>query len=183
MRNFRPVTIVAAAVLAIAACSSSSASRNANAAARTPAPADTTTTTTTEPGRLLHWTNRGPPLTLLAPFCDGRHCVYPFTETGQFRGDLEGKHVTAGVTALDSTGKRYAVSRTDVFVGTVKGCGTGTMVIIGDENANTTSGAGHGRIAPGFGTGALRTARGDGAGVGTAGPGGIHTKYTGHITC
>ncbi len=136
MRNLRSVKIVAAAaVLGLAACSSSSASPKTSAGARSLAPADTTTTTTPTPGRLLHWTNAGPPLTLLTPFCDGGHCVYPFTETGQFHGDLEGQHVSAGVTALDATGKRYAVSRTDVFTGTVKGCGTGTMVIIGDENA------------------------------------------------
>ena len=32
------------------------------------------------------------------------------------------------------------MSRTDLFTGTVKGCGTGTMVIIGDENDETRPG-------------------------------------------
>jgi hypothetical protein len=181
MRDFQPVAILAVAVLGIAACTSSPASPKANAGTTSAAPADTATTTA--PGRLLHWTNVGPPLTLLAPFCDAGHCVYPFTETGQFHGDLEGKHVSAGVTALDATGKRYAVSRTDVFIGTVKGCGAGTMVIIGDENASATTGTGNGKIAPGFGTGDLRSAQGEGVGVGTAGSGGIRSKYSGRITC
>jgi hypothetical protein len=183
MRNLRPAEIVAVAVLGIAACSSSAAAPKANPVTTSAASRDAATATTTGRGRLLHWTNVGPPLTLLAPFCSGGHCVYPFTETGTFHGDLEGKHVSAGVTALDATGKRYAVSRTDLFIGTVKGCGTGSMVFIGDENANATGGTGHGAIAAGFGTGDLRNAHGTGVGAGTASSSGIHSKYSGNITC
>jgi hypothetical protein len=181
MHTRRLALIIPLAILGIGACSSSSAAPRAKA---DPTPTSSATTTTTTPtGRLLHWTNVGPPITLLTPHCDGGHCVYPFTETGQFHGDLEGEHVTAGVSALDSTSKRYAVSRTDLFIGTVKGCGSGTMVIIGDENANATGGVGHGKIAPGFGTGGLRNARGEGSGVGTAGSDGIHSKFSGRFTC
>ena len=183
MHNLRSVTFVAAAALGIVACSSSSASPGSSVDAPTAVAPSTAGRATTAPVRLLHWTNVGPPLKLLAPFCDSGHCVYPFTETGEFHGDLEGKHVSSGVTALDATGKRYAVSRTDLFIGRVKGCGTGTMVMIGSENANATSGTGRGTIAPGFGTGDLRNARGDGIGVGTAGPSGIHSKFSGRITC
>jgi len=182
MRNIGAVSIVTAAALGLAACSSSAASPRSNAGATTPTSTNATTTTTA-PGRLEHWTNSGPPLKIGAPFCDGGHCLYPFTETGAFHGDLEGKHVSSGVAAVDATGKKYAVSRTTVFIGTVKGCGSGTMVFLEGETASSTGGTGHGTIAPGFGTGALRSARGDGAGVGVAGSGGITSKFTGHITC
>src|SRR5690349_13617731 len=75
MRHLRAITIVAVAALGIAACSRSSASPNVNAGTTTPALARTTTSTA--PGRVLHWTNEGPPLKVLAPYCVDGHCVYP----------------------------------------------------------------------------------------------------------
>ena len=162
-------------VLGTTACSSSQAA--STSAPRAP-------TTTAVPVRTMHWTNEGPPLTLLAPYCDpARHCVYPWTERGTLHGDLEGSHVSAGVAALDTTGKHYAVSRTDLFIGTVKGCGSGTIVILGDENSTANGGAGTWEVARGKGTGALAHVTGHGTGTGTADKRGIHSVLTGALDC
>jgi hypothetical protein len=116
--------------------------------------------------------------------CDSTgHCLYPGSETGTFHGDLEGTHITSGVAALATTGTRFATTRTDLFVGTVKQCGTGTMVLRGTEEATPTSGAGKWTIAAGYGSGELRNVSGHGTGVGTASAAGIQSTLTGEIEC
>ncbi len=104
MRNLRSVKIVAAAaVLGLAACSSSSASPKTSAGATSPAPADTTTTTTTAPGRLLHWTNGVRLSRSSLRFATAATAFTRSRRRANTTGDPQGKHVSAGVTALDTT--------------------------------------------------------------------------------
>jgi hypothetical protein len=71
----------------------------------------------------------------------------------------------------------------DLFVGTVKGCGTGTLVLVGNENATSTGGTGTGTLVSGYGTGALRSVSGAFTGRGTVDAKGIRSTITGTIYC
>jgi hypothetical protein len=98
-------------------------------------------------------------------------------------GDLEGTYYSGSTVAFDETGLKFAISRTDVFRGTVAGCGSGTMVLVGNEVADPQSGTGEWTIAEGFGTGDLAHASGHGNGTGTADGTGIHSEFEGVIDC
>jgi len=129
----------------------------------------------------VHFTGSGPLPALLTPVCKGQQCVVPATETGAYHGDIEGTHVTAGGTV--TLGVHFVSARADLVTGTVKGCGTGTFVLISTEEATPTAGTGTGDIAVGYGTGDLAHLSGHVSGTGTVGADGIHTTYEGDLFC
>jgi len=109
-------------------------------------------------------------------------CVLLATETGTFDGDLQGSDFSGGATAFAESG-HFVVGRTDLFRGTVRGCGSGTLVFVGTELADLHQGSGDWRIVEGFGTGDLAHATGHGTGRGTVDKDGFHSQYDGVIDC
>ncbi|HTL83573.1 MAG TPA: hypothetical protein VL856_00210 [Acidimicrobiia bacterium] len=169
----------------LAGCSSSSSeSKATNTSA--PSTAAVTRTTKKPAGTPVHWSNTAPPAALGQRQCGAsqQEClVVGSTENGAAHGDLEGTYFSGGSLALDTTGLKFAITRTDVFKGTVKGCGTGTLVLVGEETATPSSGVGTWKIVKGFGTGDLANATGQGTGTGGADAQGIHSKLKGVIDC
>jgi hypothetical protein len=129
----------------------------------------------------VRFTNVGPLPVFGTQICQAKHCLLPSTETGTFHGDLEGTHITGSYGVPNGAG--VAAARVDLFIGTVKGCGRGTFVALGTEEATATSGVGSADIAVGYGTGDLARLAGHIRGTGTVGADGIHSTFTGDFTC
>jgi hypothetical protein len=181
MRRLAPFAVAVLVGFGLTGCGSSG---DDNAAAPSSTVVADTTTTTTPGAREVTWSKIAPPIKLTPPFCDAeQHCVYPATSTGTFTGDLDGSVVTSGGSALDATGKRFAGGRTDLFVGTIEGCGEGTVVMVGVERATLKDGEGEWQIVEGFGTGALKNVSGHGTGKGTVDATGIRANFEGEIVC
>jgi hypothetical protein len=162
----------------LAACSSS-----ADGDATGTAPSSTVVTTTTAPeGTPVRWNADAIPGVPKQECNETKQCVLLGTERITLEGDLEGTAFT-GTAAAFGKNQRFVVGRTDVFRGTVKGCGSGTMVIYGTETADVRSGAGEWQIAEGFGTGDLAGVTGHGTGVGTVDNSGFHSQWEGVIDC
>ncbi len=126
----------------------------------------------------------GPPLALGSPICDpGGRCVYSFTETATVHGDREGTTYGAGGASPDETLQHYSVSKTELFVGTVKGCGTGAYLSYITESATATDGTGVGDVVVGSGTGDLVNISGHGSGTGLVSPDGITSTYESDLRC
>jgi hypothetical protein len=68
------------------------------------------------------------PAALLTPVCDdASRCVYPLERTNsRWTGGLEGASISAG--AGTPTGAGFVGTGVHVFTGTIKGCGTGSLV-------------------------------------------------------
>lgn len=100
---------------------------------------------------------------MLAPACDDDgNCVLPLTRAhGTIEGSITGRTVSGGVgTAIASGG--YSAAGVQVFVGTIEGCGTGTLVwteYITSDGVDTT---GTWTIVEGSGTGDLESVTGGG---------------------
>src|SRR4051812_474207 len=132
----------------------------------------------------VRWTTSGPPLTIGTPACSAAgRCTYPFTEIGTDSGDLEGTHVSAGGSALDPTGTRFAVSRVQIFTGTIRGCGTGTVVGDVTESADARGGTATWTFRAGSGTDGLAGITGHGIGAGAAGAAGMTARIRGVVHC
>jgi hypothetical protein len=178
------VLSVAALVAGSSACGSSNDDPPRAASTSQTPTTRAVTTTTEEPGMTVNWRNDAPPIAIGTPFCDAANrCLVPATERGTAHGDLEGTFIAAGAAAPNESGTRFVGSRTDVFTGTVRACGEGTLVFLVTEDATPNSGSGTWTIAPGYGTGDLRGASGHGTGTGTADGSGIHSTLTGTIIC
>lgn len=177
MRKLAGLVFVVVVGCGLAGCGSGSDDNAGSPSSTEPA---ASTSTTTPGARKVEWTKVGTPITLIPPNCDAaKHCVYPATSTGTFSGDLDGSVLTGGATALDASGRRFAGGRTDLFVGTIAGCGKGTVIIAGIEIATMKDGEGDWEIVEGFGTGDLE----NGTGKGTVNADGIRAGYEGEIVC
>ena len=72
-----------------------------------------------------------------------------------------------------------AVGETEIFRGSIKGCGTGTMVMFVTIVAEPKVGTGEWRVVDGFGTGDLENV----SGHGTAAGAGFSSDWQGVIDC
>jgi hypothetical protein len=109
-------------------------------------------------------------------------CVLLATETGVVRGDLRGTFFRGNATAFGKEA-HFVIGTAGVFRGTVKECGTGTLVLFGTETADIHEGRGDWRIAEGFGSGDLTSVTGQGTGTGTVSNAGFHSEWDGVIDC
>jgi hypothetical protein len=126
----------------------------------------------------------GPSPTILPPFCDAaQHCVYPGTNVLHLTGDWSGDLIQGAVAV--ATASKFTSAGTNVFVGTIKGCGTGTAVlkILETGSVSPQAGAGRWEIAAGFGTGKLASLTGSGTGVGSVKNGARISTQTGTVKC
>ena len=131
----------------------------------------------------VHWINQAPPIKIGTPECLAGRCVFPSSETGVTHGDLVGTYVSAGGAAITSP-TRFDISRIDVFVGTIRHCGTGLITIASTEIASATGGTGRWSVVHGAGTGDLANVRGHGVGTGTVAPdGSITARLSGVLRC
>ena len=172
-------------LLLITVAASSCAADTAETAASGQATSSSVSAGTLPPNTVhLVSNSAGPPLALGSPLCDpsGR-CVYSFTESATVHGDREGTTYGAGGAAPDETLQHFSISKTELFVGTVKGCGTGSYVSYITENATATEGSGEGDIVVGSGTGDLANISGHGSGEGTVSPDGITSTFESDLTC
>jgi hypothetical protein len=168
-------------VVALAACSSDDDSPDTAAGSSSSSVAPTTTTTV--PGVEMHFRVTAPTPSFEPNICrEDDLCVLRGSERGTVTGDLEGMTIVGTSFALNDKA-RVAISRTDVFRGTVEGCGAGTLVLLGTEYADLDSGEGSWEIAEGFGTGELAKVTGHGTASGTAGAEGIDSQWEGVIDC
>jgi hypothetical protein len=175
-----------AIVIAFSSCGSDDDATSAsNSAAVSPSTAATLASTTTEPpGREVIATAAAGATTAGEPICDAeQHCIYPLTITATISGDLTGSTIAHSAGAL--AGTDFAASDTQIFTGSVAGCGTGTLVFLSLGRGSTTGPTtGTWTIAEGFGTGDLADAVG--SGTTTTGPGSdgtLSSKFSGRITC
>jgi hypothetical protein len=102
--------------------------------------------------------------TLLAPACGPTGaCVYPLSRTTtRVEGSFTGSTVSAGAGTPKKTGGYVGVAY-QVFTGTVKGCGSGTLVwteVTSSDDGTNVSGAW--TIRKGTGTAGLASASGGG---------------------
>ncbi len=109
--------------------------------------------------------------------------MYPLTITATLSGDLTGTTISHSAGAL--VGTEFAASDTQIFTGTVAGCGTGTLVFLSTGRGSTTgTTTAAWTIAEGFGTGDLVHATGTGTTtVAPASDGSLSSTLTGRITC
>jgi len=162
----------------LAACSSSAKGDETGTA-----PSSTSATTTAAPeGTRMQWKADAIPGVPQQECNETKQCVLLGTERVTVRGDLQGTSFT-GTAAAFGQNQKFVVGRTDVFRGTVKGCGSGTMVIYGTETADVHRGEGEWRIAEGFGTGDLKGVTGHGTGLGTVDNSGFHSQWEGVLDC
>jgi hypothetical protein len=186
MHHIRLIPRLAIVALTIAACSSDDAATRASTGASSSTTATSSAPTTTEPpGREIHATaTEGAPPKVGEPICDSQqHCMIPLTLTGTYAGDLMGTSVANGAGVL--VGSKYAASDTLIYTGSVAGCGTGTMVIIGGGVGSTDGSAtSEWEIADGFGTGDLISVHGTGTTTtATSSDGTLTATVTARITC
>jgi hypothetical protein len=107
-----------------------------------------------------NFVSRGPAPTPGTAFCDAeQHCLFPGTRTATYEGDWVGTGIAAGAVTLGDE-SRFAGPPLWLFVGTIKNCGTGTLVYAVLETGDLASmnGKGTWRIFKGFGTGDLSAA-------------------------
>lgn len=126
--------------------------------------------------------SRGPAPTIGTSVCDAeQHCLFPGTRTATYEGDWVGTGIAAGAAALGERA-HFAGPVLWLFVGTIKECGSGTLVYANLEtgDAAAMSGEGTWRIFKGFGTGALADVSGHGTGAGSVSEG---SRYKGVIRC
>ncbi len=176
----RRSAVALVSLVLLAACSSS-----ANGDATDTAPSSTIPVSTTTPppeGTTVHWQADAIPGVPKQECNETKQCVLLGTERITLEGDLQGTSFT-GTAAAFGKNQKFVVGRTDVFRGTVKGCGSGTLVIYGTETADVHRGAGEWRIAEGFGTGDLAGVTGHGTGSGTVDNRGFHSQWEGVIDC
>jgi hypothetical protein len=172
---------VGVVLLGLLAACSSSAEGDATGAASTSA-APVTTTTAVPPGTPVRWQADAIPGVPKQECNESKQCVLLGTERITLRGDVQGTSFT-GTAAAFGENQKFVVGRTDVFRGTVKGCGAGTLVIYGTEIADVHRAEGEWRIAEGFGTGDLAGVTGHGIGRGTVDDRGFHSQWEGVIDC
>jgi hypothetical protein len=138
-----------------------------------------------EGGRARHrtsFTSRGPAPTLGTTFCDAeQHCLFPGTRTATYEGDWVGTGIAAGA-AVAREDARFAGPVLWLFAGTIKECGSGTLVyaVLETGDAATMSGEGTWQIFKGFGTGDLADVSGRGTGAGSVSEG---SRLEGVIRC
>jgi hypothetical protein len=175
---------VAALALVLAGCGSDD---DARAVPATSAVEEATTTSTVADDVLkVTATGKGPLPTFGEQTCAdaGTPCVLPARGSQTWSGDLEGNVLSlTGGTAHSSSGVRFVAARLDVFTGTVKGCGTGSFVLVGREIVNATEGGGAGEIVDGFGTGDLANLTGTFEGEGGVVGDGIQVEWRGELKC
>lgn len=136
--------------------------------------------------RRVRFIATGPQPTILPPLCDAQqHCAYPGTQTLQVTGDLNGKLIQASGAVSLPDGSRFTTGAINLFVGSVKGCGTGTAAVRLFESGTTNPATGVGRweVVPGFGTDQLTALRGRGTGTGGVVDGIRKSTQTGRVTC
>jgi len=122
-----------------------------------------------------------------APFCSpSTRCVYPFTNTSSWAGDVTASQVQAGSGVL-LPGLKVKATATSVVTGTVAGCPSGgefSLTWESDLDLLTGGGTAHAYVIPGSGSGGLATIRGSLFGVVTRGADGKpQTAYTGYLRC
>jgi hypothetical protein len=164
----------------LAACSSSAEGDATGTASTSAAPV--TTTTAAPPGTPVRWQADAIPGVPKQECNESKQCVLLGTERITLRGDVQGTSFT-GTAAAFGLNRKFVVGRVDVFRGTVKACGKGTMVIYGTETADVRRGEGEWKIADGFGTGDLAGVTGHGTGEGTVDNSGFHSQWEGVIDC
>ena len=184
----RIVVIASLALVVLASCGSDDTATTASSALPPSSAAATTTieasTTTVLPGVEVNATASGAKSTVGDPVCDAaQHCIYPLTITATVTGDLTGTTVSQSAGAL--LGTEFAASGTQIFNGTVKGCGTGSMVMLATGRGSTTgTTTSSWIIAEGFGTGDLAKATGTGTTtLPPASSGSTSETLAGRITC
>jgi hypothetical protein len=148
----------------LTACSSSADGDATRATSSSTAPV--TTTPAAPEGTPVRWQADAIPGVPKQECNESKQCVLLGTERITLEGDLTGTAFT-GTAAAFGKNQKFVVGRTDVFRGTVAGCGSGTMVIYGTETADVHGGEGEWRIAEGFGTADLADVTGHGTGTGT----------------
>jgi hypothetical protein len=178
------IALALALVLVPAGCGSDDDKRAA-APSAAPAPDATTTTTVDEETLSVTVTGVGPLPTFGDPICApaGKPCLLPARGSQDWTGDIEGSVISATAAAADDSGLRFAASRIDIFTGTVKGCGTGSFVLLSHEFVNATEGGGDGEIAEGWGTGELAELTGTIEGQGGVAGDRIRVAYRGKLQC
>jgi hypothetical protein len=103
--------------------------------------------------------------TLLAPACGSTGaCVYPLSRTTtRVKGSFTGSTVSAGAGSPTKSGGGYAGVGYQLFTGTVKGCGSGTVVWTEVTSTNDgTNVSGAWTIRNGTGTAGLASVSGGG---------------------
>ena len=130
------------------------------------------------------FTSQAPPLQPLETRCDQQqHCVLPLLGTGSYSGDWTGSDVEA--TASSIVGSSFVGATTAVFTGTIKSCGTGSLIVRFRGTGQAGKG-GHGTwtIAAGFGSGDLTNTTGEGTWHSTTAHDSSTTGvFTGKVTC
>ena len=130
----------------------------------------------------MHWELESKPGFLDKQCNPSQQCVLLATENGTVTGDLAGTTFTGSSAAFSKSG-HFASGRTDLFHGTVKGCGSGTLVFVVRELADLKGGTGDWRIQEGFGTGDLARATGHGTSTGTVDKDNFRSQWDGVIDC
>jgi len=93
-----------------------------------------------------------------SPTCDAAgNCVQGYTVTSQQSGDMQGTLTNDGTMYTAAGSSTFRVAIIGLFVGSVRGCGSGSFALTfpltdADQSAPFT---GHDAIVPGSGTGAL----------------------------
>lgn len=93
---------------------------------------------------------------------DPARCVGTFRNVRTFSGDFNGTAYQVGAAAILPDGTTYQGAGVVLFTGSVKRCGTGTMLIVetGRLDAGTGAGSGTWEITAGQGTGDLANVSG-----------------------
>jgi len=130
----------------------------------------------------MRWRMEAVPSVSVKKCGSAQQCVLLGTETGTVVGDLRGSFFRGNAVAFGRK-SHFVVGTTGVFRGTVKGCGSGTIVLVGTELADTQRGTGEWHIAAGFGKEDLAHATGHGTGHGTVSNGRFHSEWQGVIDC
>jgi hypothetical protein len=107
--------------------------------------------------------------------------LFQGTRTATYEGDWVGTGIAAGGVSV-SEGARFAGAPLWLFAGTIKGCGSGTLVyaVVETGDLAAMSGEGTWQIIKGFGTGDLADVSGHGTGAGSVSEG---ARYKGVTRC
>ena len=179
----RALALALLIVVPLAGCSSGGGSAKATATSPSSTAAATRATTARTSGATVHFEMDAVPAVPEQKCGAPKLCVLLATETGAVSGDLRGTFFRGNATAFGKQA-HFVVGTAGVFRGTVKGCGTGTLVLFGTETADIHEGRGDWRIAEGFGSGDLTSVTGEGTGTGTVSKtGGFHSQWQGVLDC